>query len=122
MPTEQTLAVAKNKIWTDIKVEMDKQGYTTTSLAKFLNVNRPTVSFAIHGGTTPRDVEIRKNLSHFRNEVTEMNIRDAAIQAHKESKKAPQKNAVLTVEDGFVTINGIKTCIKPNGCIIAKGN
>lgn len=51
-----------------------------------------------------------------------MNIRDAAIQAHKESKKAPQKNAVLTVEDEFVTINGIKTCIKPNGCIIAKGN
>lgn len=60
MPTEQTLASAKNKIWTDIKVEMDKQGYTTTSFAKFLNVNRPTVSFAIHGGTTPRDVEIRK--------------------------------------------------------------
>lgn len=29
--------------------------------------------------------------------VTEMNIRDAAIQAHKESKKAPQKNAVLTI-------------------------
>ena len=62
MPTEQTLAAAKNKIWTDIKVEMDKQGYTTTSLAKFLNVNRPTVSFAIHGGTTPRDVEIRKKI------------------------------------------------------------
>lgn len=62
MPTEQTLAAAKNKIWSDIKVEMDRQGYTTTSLAKFLNVNRPTVSFAIHGGTTPRDVEIRKKV------------------------------------------------------------
>lgn len=62
MPTEQTLAAAKNKIWSDIKVEMDRQGYTTTSLAKFLNVNRPTVSFAIHGGTTPRDVEIRKKI------------------------------------------------------------
>lgn len=24
-----------------------------------------------------------------------------------ESKKAPHKNAVLTVEDGFVTINGM---------------
>lgn len=36
----------------------------------------------------------------------------------EESKKAPQKSVVLTVEDGFVTINGIK----PNGCIIAKGN
>lgn len=43
MPTEQTLAVANNKIWSDIKFEMDKQGYTTTSLAKLLNVNRPTL-------------------------------------------------------------------------------
>ncbi|MCO6531667.1 hypothetical protein [Lactobacillus sp.] len=60
MPTEQTLAAAKNKIWTDSKIEMDKQGYTTTNLAKFLNVNRPTVSFVIHGETTPRYVEIRK--------------------------------------------------------------
>ena len=60
MTTEQTLTIAKSKIWTDIKVEMDKHRYTTTSLAKFLKVNKPTVSFAIHGGTTPRDVEIRK--------------------------------------------------------------
>lgn len=72
MPTEQTLAPAENKIWTDIKVEMDKQGYTTTILAKFLNVNRPTISFASHGGTTSRDVEIRKNLSHFWNGVKVM--------------------------------------------------
>lgn len=60
MTTEQTLTAAKSKIWIDIKVEMDKQRYTTTSLAKFLKVNRPTVSFAIHGRTKPRDVEIRK--------------------------------------------------------------
>lgn len=49
-----------------------------------------------------------------------MNIRDAAIQAHKESKKAPHKYAVLTIEDEFVTINGIKTCIKSDGCIKAE--
>lgn len=62
VPTEEILADAKNKIYSNIKTEMIRQGYTTTSLAKFLNVNRPTVSFAIHGGTTPRDVEVRKKV------------------------------------------------------------
>ncbi|MCT6889470.1 MAG: helix-turn-helix domain-containing protein [Lactobacillus sp.] len=62
MPAEEALAMAKNKIWSDIKVEMAKQGYTTTSLAQLLNVNRPTVSFAIHGGTTPRDITVRKRI------------------------------------------------------------
>lgn len=62
MPTEEVLANAKRKIFAEIKFEMDKRGYTTTSLAELLNINRPTVSSAIHGGTTPRDVEIRKRI------------------------------------------------------------
>lgn len=62
MPTEEVLANAKRKIFAEIKFEMDKRGYTTTSLAELLNVNRPTVSSAIHGGTTPKDVEIRKKI------------------------------------------------------------
>ena len=62
MPTEEVLANAKREIFAAIKFEMDKRGYTTTSLAELLNINRPTVSFAIHGGTTPRDVEIRKRI------------------------------------------------------------
>ena len=61
MPTEEVLANAKRKIFAEIKFEMDKRGYTT-SLAELLNINRPTVSSAIHGGTTPRDVEIRKRI------------------------------------------------------------
>lgn len=60
MPTEQALASAKNKVWKEIKTEMSKQVYLTKSLTIFLNVNRPTVSFAIHGETTPRDVKVRK--------------------------------------------------------------
>lgn len=62
MPTEEILANAKRKIFAEIKFEMNKRGYTTTSLAELLNINRPTVSLAIHGGTTPRDVEIRKRI------------------------------------------------------------
>ena len=62
MPTEEVLANAKREIFAAIKFEMDKRGYTTTSLAELLNINRPTVSFAIRGGTTPRDVEIRKRI------------------------------------------------------------
>lgn len=62
MPTEEVLANAKREIFAAIKFEMDKRGYTTTSLAELLNINRPTVSSAIHGGTTPRDVEIRKRI------------------------------------------------------------
>lgn len=36
------------------------------------------------------------------------------------NKKAPHKHAVLTIEDDFVTINGIKTCIKSDGSIKAR--
>lgn len=62
MPTEEVLANAKREIFAAIKFEMNKRGYTTTSLAELLNINRPTVSSAIHGGTTPKDVEIRKKI------------------------------------------------------------
>lgn len=41
---------------------MIRQGYTASSLADLLNVNRPTLSYAIHGGTTPRDISVRKKV------------------------------------------------------------
>ncbi|MBA1392970.1 transcriptional regulator [Lactobacillus sp. XV13L] len=62
MPIEQVLAEAKEKIFSDIKIEMIRQGYTVSSLAELLNIGRPAVSFAIHGGTTPRDVEVRRKI------------------------------------------------------------
>lgn len=66
---EEALVAAKNKILSDTKIEMDKQRYAKTSLAKFFNVNRPSESFTVHGRTMPRDVKVRKNLLHFRNGV-----------------------------------------------------
>lgn len=62
LPAEQALAEAKSKIFSDIKIEMIRQGYTVSSLADLLNVNRPTLSYAIHGGTTPRDFSVRKKV------------------------------------------------------------
>lgn len=62
LPAEQALAEAKSKILSDIKIEMIRQGYTVSSLADLLNVNRSTLSYAIHGGTTPRDISVRKKV------------------------------------------------------------
>lgn len=47
LPAEQALAEAKSKIFSAIKIEMIRQGYTVSSLAELLNVNRPTLSYAI---------------------------------------------------------------------------
>lgn len=93
MPTEEVLANAKRKIFAEIKFEMDKRGYTTTSLAELLNVNRPTVSSAIHGGTTPKDVEIRKKIY----KIFGMDIW-AWI---KKSKKSVDRNVLEKIEVGI---------------------
>ncbi|WEV36255.1 transcriptional regulator [Lactobacillus sp. ESL0677] len=62
MPTEQVLANAAFQIERDIKTAMINKGFTVSSLAELINKNRSIVSQAIHGGTTPRDVETRKKI------------------------------------------------------------
>jgi hypothetical protein len=62
MPAEQALADAAFKIERDIKTEMISKGFTVTSLAHLMNENRPKISQAIHGGTTRRDIEVRKKI------------------------------------------------------------
>ncbi|RMC46547.1 transcriptional regulator [Lactobacillus sp. ESL0230] len=62
MSAEKALLDAKNRIYKDIKFEMDRQGYSNVSLADLLNIRKSLVSYAIRGGTTPRDVKIRKKI------------------------------------------------------------
>lgn len=96
VPTEEILADAKNKIYSNIKTEMIRQGYTTTSLAELLSINRPTVSFAIHGGTTPRDIQVRRKI--YKVLRMEWEIIKIPESANQEISKVEVKNIVKKQE------------------------